>query len=763
MAERIFVTGAGIVSALGVGCEATLKALLNEESGIGEVCYVDTEHREFPVGEVKLSNEEMARILEVEDISSELRTVLLGKLALREAIESASLAFEDIIVSAFINGTTVGGMDLTERYFPIILESDGECEDVRMLRYNDCGFSTDMITRNRDKNAENRHKSYLDKGRFRIATTASTACSSAANAIILAANLIKSGVVDIAVAGGSEALTKFHLNGFNTLMILDQERCRPFDKSRAGINLGEGAAYIVLESERSMKARGVKALGELSGYGNACDAFHQTATSENGEGAYRAMKNALAMAGLKPSQIDYINAHGTGTPNNDATEGAAMMRIMTEGMPKFSSTKSLTGHTTSASGSIESVISLLALNHDFVPGNLGWQEPMESGLQPVTRCEKGVRLNHVINNSFGFGGNDTTLIFSRTQEEREEREIDVKKGSEEERRGVYVAAMAQVSNQTPLNDDWMENPSFMTEYYIRAQEPDTKGIIAPGESRRMSKILKRSVCTSMEALKQSGVSMPDAIITGTGMGCIENSEKFLIDLAKYGENCLKPTLFMQSTHNTISSQIAIMLKCHGYNNTYSQRAISFESALLDAWLQMRGGMISSALVGSHDEVTPMLGKMMPTIRPDYESVSENSVSVMLTDQPSRVKVEDVKLFFRPRTQDILKYLDGEKDGVIVMGINGNGANDLDYYKVLNYLSFHPMVVEYKHIFGENYSSSAMAFYCAGRILEKGRVPGFMIRIHPESFKNEGIRRITLLNNSDGWNWSIIRLCLDKRE
>lgn len=399
MAERILVTGAGIISALGVGMESTLESLRGGESGIGRISHLDTEHDEFPVGEVALSNAEMSRMLGVGAPSDGLRTVLLGAIAAREAVESARLAPEDLRGAAFISGTTVGGMDKTERHFKKVFEANTETDDSLELKYNDCGYTTELIADS--------------TGPFRMVTTTSTACSSAANAIILGANLIRAGVVDRVVAGGAEALTRFHLNGFNTLMILDREKCRPFDRERTGINLGEGAAYVVLESERSARARGASVMGVLSGYANTCDAFHQTASSENGEGAYLAMRKAMDMARLSPRDIDYINAHGTGTPNNDETELAAMQRIWEYDLPPFSSTKAFTGHTTSASGSIEAVICLLAIRHGFLPPNLGWKNPITQDAVPVTGDAAPRRVENIINNSFGFGGNDSTLIFSR--------------------------------------------------------------------------------------------------------------------------------------------------------------------------------------------------------------------------------------------------------------------------------------------------------------------------------------------------------------
>ena len=339
---------------------------------------------------------------------------------------------------AFISGTTVGGMDQSEHFYLDFFENDTKNA---YISTHDCGACTEMIA------------DYF--GIFSQVDTISTACSSAANAILLGAELLKSGRADIVVAGGSECITKFHLNGFNSLMILDRQPCRPFDATRAGLNLGEGAAYVVMESEEHFNARrrdahrhcGLdpqsppvqEALAELSGAANTCDAYHQTASSPDGEGAYLAMKKALENAQLAPEQIDYINAHGTGTENNDLSEGTAIVRIFGEKIPPVSSTKSFTGHTTSAAGSVETVVSLLALQHNFIPVNLNFSEKMPdlpfapySDMRCETmRCEtkdspksqisqsqianrtSQVELKHVLCNSFGFGGNDTCLIFSK--------------------------------------------------------------------------------------------------------------------------------------------------------------------------------------------------------------------------------------------------------------------------------------------------------------------------------------------------------------
>lgn len=323
----------------------------------------------------------------------------------------------------------------------------------------------------------------------------------------------------------------------------------------------------------------------------------------------------------------------------------------------------------------------------------------------------------------------------------------------------FINSLAQVSCQKPLSDEWFDSPCLYSEDYVRAQDPDTKGLIVPSEARRMSKILKRTVSTAITALNNSEIKHPDAIITGTGMGCMENSEKFLIDLSRFGENCLKPTLFMQSTHNTISSLIAIILKCHGYNNTYSHKGISFESSLLDAWIQMKSGMIRNALIGAHDEVTPFMDLVLERTHPEYSFVSEASVSVVLTNSMNSnniCEVVEVKLFHRPDIKELAHLLDKNIDNVLLLGVNGNTLNDKPYENFLKALSYKPHTLQYKNIFGDNFSASALGFYVGAKILEKQMIPSFL------SWNNENgytgnLEYITILNQSDDTMWSMIRL------
>lgn len=555
MNNIISVTGLGIICSIGNDADSVLDSLRKKESGVGSMKYLHSKHSYLPVGEVQLSNEQMKDILGIEDETPMSRTTLMGAIAIRQALNHAGISVEELNGKrvALISGTTVGGMDLTENYYEQMKTDDSL---LYLPKSNECGKSTEEMAE--------------IVGLLNAQTcTISTACSSALNSIILGSEMLKRNEVDVVIAGGSEALSRFHLNGFNTLMILDKEQCRPFDDTRAGLNLGEGAAYVVLEKNSD------KSLAFVAGYGNRCDAFHQTASSDNGEGAYLAMKEALEMAHLKPEDIQYVNAHGTGTPNNDITESQALIRIFGEDMPEISSTKAFTGHTTSASGSIEAVICILAMQNNFTPANLGWKNMIEGGIVP-TLGNDNIVLENVICNSFGFGGNDSSMVISKS-------------------------APVSVEENTPEYSYKIVAEEVVTDVEVLKE---LKEFVSPMESRRMGKLMKAAHLTSLRALKKAGIECPDAIITATSRGMLEISLQFLDDITTFGEELLKPTLFMQSTHNTLSSAIAIRTKCHGYNTTYSHGDESFEWAMRDAVRLIQTGKVNSVLVGSFDESTP---------------------------------------------------------------------------------------------------------------------------------------------------------------
>ncbi|TAH41499.1 MAG: beta-ketoacyl-[acyl-carrier-protein] synthase family protein [Bacteroidetes bacterium] len=398
MVDPVFLTGLGIISAIGNDVNETIDSFVNHRSGIGPCRFLNTVHKDiFPLGEVKMSNAEIASIHGLDSRLS--RTILLSYHAALAALKTIPSIQNTKWRKGFISGSSVGGMDRTEFFFEDFCQ-DPLTGDLRDVMNHDCGKATDFVAE---------RIGFKD-----FVSTLSTACSSSANSIMLGARLIKAGKLDIVIAGGVDSLTKFTLNGFNSLMIVDKEQCRPLDESRVGLNLGEGAAYVVLMSEKVLKELDLDPYCRLSGYANSNDSFHQTALSNEGNGPFLAMEAALKMSGLIPTQIDYINMHGTGTQNNDMAEGKAVERIFHPHYPKLSSTKSFTGHTLGASGGVEAVLSALAIKEGYLFPNYQYKNQMSNlDIVPETKFQKGQTIRNVLSNSFGFGGNCTALVFSK--------------------------------------------------------------------------------------------------------------------------------------------------------------------------------------------------------------------------------------------------------------------------------------------------------------------------------------------------------------
>ncbi|EGV42911.1 beta-ketoacyl-[acyl-carrier-protein] synthase family protein [Bizionia argentinensis JUB59] len=400
MSKGIAITGMGIISAIGNNVAENYHALINERIGISRVSKIDTIHEnDIMVGEIAYTNQELESLLNLTPENNYSRTAFLGAIAAKEAVKHAGITDISAYKTGLISATSVGGMDMTEKYYYQYLEDENV---QKYIAGHNAGDSTQKIAQQLG----------IEES---LVTTISTACSSAANAIMLGARLIKAGKLDRVVVGGTDCMSKFTINGFKTLMILSDTYNAPFDDNRKGLNLGEAAAYLVLESDHVVKAENKTVLAYVKGYGNANDAFHQTASSENGDGATLAMEKALEIANYKPEDIDYINAHGTATGNNDLSEGRAIIRVFGEKAPEFSSTKAYTGHTLAAAGGIEAVYAILALQNNVIFPNLNFKTQMqEFSITPQLKLKEKA-LKTVMSNSFGFGGNCSTVIFSKKE------------------------------------------------------------------------------------------------------------------------------------------------------------------------------------------------------------------------------------------------------------------------------------------------------------------------------------------------------------
>ncbi len=389
----IYITGLGVISAIGLNVEENYQSLKDQKTGI-EPLQIFPSEKEILAGEVKLSNQDL---IAQQNVASPIsRTSLLGLVAAKEAWKGNE--HNSKIRTGIISGTSVGGMDNTEKYYEKRL--DKENADISLITTHDSGNTTERIA------AELGISGYIN--------TLSTACSSGANAIMLGARLIQQNKLDRVLVGASDSFTNFTEKGFRSLMIYSDEWVKPFDDNRNGLNLGEGGGFILLENEKSLEITNNKPLACLAGWSNTTDAYHQTASSPDGKGATLAVSKALAVANLKPEDISYINAHGTGTPNNDLSESTALINVFGEDVPPFSSTKAYTGHTLAASGAIEAVYAVLALQNNVIFPNLNYSTPItDTQLVPETSWNDTKEVNAVLSNSLGFGGNSSTVIFKK--------------------------------------------------------------------------------------------------------------------------------------------------------------------------------------------------------------------------------------------------------------------------------------------------------------------------------------------------------------
>lgn len=401
MAERVFITGLGMITAIGDNVAENLRSLCAQKSGLDFTRQLDTIYREvLPVAEVKHTTPALSEMAGVAGKEGYTRTTLLGLIAMQEALKHAGLSNLEDESTGFINASTVGGMCDTENVYFDIADPEKTGDFVKYIDTLDCADCTQQIADVVGINGP--------------VTTISTACSSSANALMYGARLIKAGMVRRVICGGTEALTRFTLNGFNSLKNVDKRPCRPFDNDRNGLNLGEGAAYLVLESESLVKERNARVLATLNGYANTNEAFHPTAPSPDGDGAYAAMKTAMEMGGCTPADIQYVNVHGTATLSNDVAEGMALQRLFGAEVPKFSSTKPFTGHALAAAGGIEAIYAVLAISHQIIFPNLHFKDKMqELYITPETRLLEHYPVRNVLSNSFGFGGNNASLLISK--------------------------------------------------------------------------------------------------------------------------------------------------------------------------------------------------------------------------------------------------------------------------------------------------------------------------------------------------------------
>jgi 3-oxoacyl-[acyl-carrier-protein] synthase II len=393
---RVVVSGVGVVSPYGAGAKTFWAGLARGTCAIRPLTAIDTEGFRSRIG-AEVPPDELAAL---GPSRRRARADRLALAAAREALADADLSPGDRACAGLFVGAVGGGMFEAEEWYWEETRTGRPSRKLRSLR--------SILP-----------WSHAETLGFKLGLggpkeTIVMACASGAASIALGLDLIRSGAAPLALCGGVDALTRICFMGFNALRLLDPEPCRPFDRNRKGMSIGEGAAFLVLEESAHCRERGGRAFAEVLGAGMTTDAHHVTAPEPGGEGMIRAMEEALAAAGRAPGDIGYVNAHGTGTPQNDRVEALALARVFGPGRVLVTSTKSLVGHTMAASGSVEAVATVMSLQHGLVPptANLQALDP-EVPFDCVPDSARAVSLEAALSNSFGFGGQNVSLVFGR--------------------------------------------------------------------------------------------------------------------------------------------------------------------------------------------------------------------------------------------------------------------------------------------------------------------------------------------------------------
>jgi len=696
------ITGLGVIGAPGWGVDQIWSAIAAGQSGLKPLTlFQSPRYGQIPVGEISPDLSELGAPLRGS------RSDRLAWLAARDAIQSAQL---DLATCAdrtgVLLGSSVGGTYDTERFLTALIKRRKMFP--RPTRFHECSSPVDVVA------------DYF--GLFGPSMAISTACSSGALAIATAAELIQSGQADVMLAGGTDSLSHTTWAGFHSLLLVDSQGCRPFDAARGGMSFGEGAGVLIIEAEEHARSRGAKILARLTGWGASCDAHHVTAPHPEGAGALAAMQSALRRAQLTPADIGYINAHGTGTRDNDVAESKALKSLFGAKVPPFSSTKRFFGHALAASGAIEAVVCIEALRRQQLPANPGFNQIDPAiGMAPVTEM-RAAPVTHAMSNSFGFGGNNAVLIFS-TAETIPQTRPTFTTAAIVTGLGVIAPEKGAVSAraiQPPL-------PADSVKVHTCGPLADI-ATLTPIQRRRLSRITQMAIL----AARRSHATNPTkrlAIALGTGFGCLDEGAVFIENLVAKDEAEPMPTRFPGSVHNAPAGQVAIDLGATGLNSAPTMGEISFESALWQAMNQIANGEADEALAGGIDELNKYaltIGKRWgfwnDSVIPGEAAVIANLAGAD-SAKPALARVTAVRLgrYRRPfdaqREADwIEQAVDLAKIKTIVTGAKGWPELDAHYNALVAELSRRagrPLAQHtYKQDCGEFYAASAYGFSVA---------------------------------------------------
>jgi len=685
---KVHIIGMGIVTALGIGRAPNSEALLKNLTGIGPLSLIPTAAgRPLPVGEVACP-----------DGGDDLpRTHQLARLTAEQAMADAKGAPDAVVL-----GVTTGGLLTTES----LLKQ--KARDPQLY----CRHATGSV-------AEDIARKYGCHG---PALTVSTACSSGAAALKIALEMIRSGSARRVLAGGADSLCRLTYHGFNALQLIDPEGARPLDAERRGMSVGEGAAMLLLAANEPDRA-----VAEILGGGLSCDAYHPAAPHPQGEGALAAMQAALVDAGISPSDIDYVNLHGTGTIDNDISEARAIHALFGSKKPVLSSVKGACGHTLAAAGAIEAVLSAVCISDGMVPANTGCRHPdpelkLVPLLQPVRK-----QVDTVLSNSFGFGGNNAALVLGACGKH-------TRKTIQKDAQPMAILGHTCITGigRTRTTMDRLALGKGCAGILNSAE---IAANLSPAQVRRLKRFPRLVLSLAVDAHKSAGEhGTPGAVFLGTGWGALSETADFLERLFETDEQFPSPTDFIGSVHNAAAGQIAMQFKATGANLTMTGGDYSFEQALTVAGL-MSGDELDGFLVLAADENHPKLSRLFdpsvaeaacpadgggalylkrgvhasaPTIRPLFFESSQNNSNVLHNLS---------KAIGKQRSFD-------ERYGVILAGLPAGCRRTaaIQLKTLLDMTGFSGVVIDYRKFTGEFASASAVAVVMAVDFLRKGNIP-----------------------------------------
>lgn len=688
----VYIAGTGIISALGRGLTTTEKALRENTSAIA------------PLHVFPLLQEEHLPVGQIPDVD----TALFPPRTHRLAVDAALMAMADCPEppDAVILGCTTGGILTTEQ-----LLRDNE-ENKEAYRYHGLLSVAEEIAREC-----NCHGPVL---------TISTACSSSAVAIALALNMLRTGRMRRILVGGADSLSRLTYFGFHSLQLVDRKGCRPLDASRQGMAVAEGAAMLLLTTIPSQNAQAI-----LFGAGLSCDAYHPTAPHPEGRGAQEAMRAALADAGLTTSNVDYINLHGTGTPDNDLAESKAVTALFPS-PPPVSSIKGATGHSLAAAGAIEAVVATLAVSRGFIPGNTGCRQPDPAlGLIPqIVSSDQPVAT--VLSNSFGFGGNNGCLVIGRADSERR-----------------YLACRGNHTGLLAIHGSACLTGAGLKDATLAALKTGAAvaGMVGTDliqkhlpakQIRRIKRLARLSLLLATAAHEDSKrADKPSSVFMGTGWGALSETYDFLNRLQESAEQYPSPTDFVGSVHNGPASQIAMLFNATGANVTTSGGDYSFEHALLAADHLLEETGHSALLLGADEGHEPLSSRLDPSIAAG-SPLADGGGALYINRDPQGAQCL-VRLSFcgkGPEEEMPTALLDalGGKEGMrrgcaavfagIPAGMSDQGDRQVEHFRTR--IGDRLPLCRYRRFTGEFASASAVAAVLAASCIEAGVIPGALV-------------------------------------